>query len=69
MEPFTNALEALAQIMRAGVATHPDNESGATSSIIAPAPNNTCAFCAKAINVRSTVLSLTRLLAPAGSSD
>ena len=26
MEPFTKALEAIAQVMRYGVATHPDND-------------------------------------------
>ena len=26
MEPFSKALEAIAQVMRDGVATHPDNE-------------------------------------------
>ena len=36
VEPFTKALEAIAQIMRDGVVTQPDNESGATSSIISP---------------------------------
>ena len=54
MEPFAEAMEIVAEVMRHGAASHPDNDwLKRPLSITSSVPRSICSFGVKATNYRT----------------